>query len=132
MAPVKIQIGDKNNQALDGGLTINHDITQTTHVIDNNNEKYEMLTNLLAKLGNNNQVHLKIIVFCQTKVGVDTLENSLRNNQVISSQMNFDVRGIHGDKAQFVRDEIYNNFKKPLSETYFETSMLVDGNMVAG
>lgn len=31
-----------------------------------------------------------------------------------------------------MRDEIYKNFKKPLSETYFETTMLVDGNMVAG
>lgn len=41
---------------MDSGLTVNSDITQTIHVIDNNYEKYERLTNLLAKLGENNQV----------------------------------------------------------------------------
>ena len=41
--------------------------------------------------------------------------------------MNFDVSGIHGDKAQFVRDDVYKNFKKPLSESYFDTKMVEDG-----
>ena len=109
---------------MDSGLTVNTDITQTIHVIDNNYEKYERLTGLLAKLGDNNRVQLKVIIFCQTKVGADTLEKSLRNDHVISSQMNLEVRGIHGDKAQYNRDDIYRNFKKPLSESYFETQMM--------
>jgi ATP-dependent RNA helicase DDX5/DBP2 len=121
MAPIQIQIGGKDSQGMDSGLTVNTDITQTIHVIDNNYEKYERLTGLLAKLGDNNRVQLKVIIFCQTKVGVDTLEKSLRNDHVVSSQMNFEVRGIHGDKAQYNRDDIYRNFKKPLSESFFET-----------
>ena len=46
--------------------------------------------------------------------------------------MNFDVRGIHGDKAQYNRDDIYRGFKRPLSECYFETRMLQDGKMMEG
>lgn len=67
-------------------------------MLENNYEKYEKLTNLLVKLTENNQVKQKIIIFCQTKVGVDTLEKSLRNDNIISHQLHFDVRGIHGDK----------------------------------
>ena len=85
MAPIHIQIGGNNQNELEGGLTVNKNITQTVHVLGNNYEKYEKLTNLLLKLSDGNKVQQKIIIFCQTKVGVDTLEKSLRNDDIIGS-----------------------------------------------
>ena len=56
----------------------------------------------------------------------------MSDDNAICTQMNFDVRGIHGDKAQFMRDEVYAEFKKPLSECYSETKTPQDGKMVPG
>ena len=66
--------------------------------MDNNYEKYERLANLLYELTEKNTVHQKIIIFCQTKIGVDTLEKSMRNDHILSQQVTLDARGIHGDK----------------------------------
>ena len=55
MAPVKIQISDKNSDGMDSGLTVNSDITQTIHVLENNYDKYQRLTDLFVKLGDNNR-----------------------------------------------------------------------------
>jgi superfamily II DNA/RNA helicase len=52
--------------------------------MDNNYEKYERLANLLSDLTERNTVHQKIIIFCQTKIGVDTLEKSMRNDHILS------------------------------------------------
>lgn len=91
--------------------------------MDNNYEKYEKLANLLYALTEHNTIQHKIIIFCQTKIGVDTLEKSMRNDNILSQQVTLDVRGIHGDKQQHQRDEIYRKFKMPMSECYFESQM---------
>lgn len=77
MAPTQIKIGSQNE--FDGGLTINSDIEQNIHILDSNYEKYQTLTDLLLKMMQNEQQH-KIIIFCQTKAGVNNLERSLRND----------------------------------------------------
>jgi len=51
----------------------------------------------MSKMMENETQH-KIIIFCQTKVGVDDLERSLRNDVKLTDKIKFEVRGIHGDK----------------------------------
>ena len=100
MAPIHVQIGGNQGDQMDTGLTVNKDIRQVIHVMDNNYEKYERLANLLYELTDKNTSPQKIIIFCQTKIGVDTLEKSMRNDHILSQQVTLDVRGIHGDKQQ--------------------------------
>ena len=40
MAPIQVKIGDPKSIE-DGGLTVNSDIQQTIHVLENNYAKYE-------------------------------------------------------------------------------------------
>ena len=95
MMPIQIRIG--NQAEFDGGLTLNKDITQNINILESNYDKYSTLINLMLKVMEESQQH-KIIIFCQTKVGVDDLEKSLRNDGRLREKMQFDVRGIHGDK----------------------------------
>lgn len=71
------------------------------------------MIDLLMKMMENDQQH-KIIIFCQTKAGVDDLERSLRNDSKLNEGVKFEVRGIHGDKQQKERDYTLNMFKRPL------------------
>lgn len=48
----------------------------------------------------------KILVFCETKKGVDELCKQMRYEGMHG------VKGIHGDKAQYERDYVINDFKK--------------------
>jgi len=40
--------------------------------------------------------------------------------------VSFEARGIHGDKMQYQRDEIYRQFKMPLSQTFHESRVPVN------
>ena len=122
MAPTHIQVGDQ--QEFDGGLTLNHDIQQNIHILESNYEKYQHLQELLMKLMQNAEQH-KIIIFCQTKAGVNQLERSLRDDHKLSQAVKYEVRGIHGDKMQRERDEILQRFKVPLADCTF-TSMNIE------
>ena len=110
-SPIQIRIGNQTDN--DGGLTLNSDITQNVHILDSNYEKYSTLVDLMSKMMENETQH-KIIIFCQTKVGVDDLERSLRNDVKLTDKIKFEVRGIHGDKQQKERDYTLNMFKRPL------------------
>lgn len=116
MAPIQVKVGDPKSID-DGGLTVNSDIQQTIHVLDNNYAKYEQFSQLLEEVTDHNKAPKKIIIFCATKSGVDQLERSLKSDAHITSRVTFEARGIHGDKVQYQRDEIYRLFKMPLSQT---------------
>lgn len=47
-----------------------------------------------------NTVPQKVIIFCATKIGVDTLEKSLRYDQNLVNRVRYEAKGIHGDKDQ--------------------------------
>jgi len=72
----------------------------------------------------------KIIIFCATKIGVDTREKSLRYDQNLVNRVRYEAKGIHGDKVQQQRDQIFKQFKIPLKDFFFETRVLQDGNMI--
>ena len=40
------------------------------------------------------------------------------------------MRGIHGDKIQSTRDQIFGHFKIPLDRLYQETRVIIDGQPV--
>ena len=40
------------------------------------------------------------------------------------------MRGIHGDKIQSTRDQIFGHFKIPLDRLYVETRVIIDGQPV--
>jgi ATP-dependent RNA helicase DDX5/DBP2 len=61
-----------------GGLTVNKDIRQEIEVLDGNHEKYDALIQVLTKCCQDRPQ--KIIIFCQTKRGVDELEKNLRSD----------------------------------------------------
>jgi superfamily II DNA/RNA helicase len=67
MDPVTVKIG--KDESMQGGLTVNSDITQTVKVLDSNYEKYQNMSDLLMELTKDEPK--KVIIFCQTKRGVD-------------------------------------------------------------
>ena len=81
-------------------LTANKDITQIIKPIEDY-DKYNALQDQLSKSGKEDRV----IIFCETKRGVDTLTRNLRNTRYMA-------RGIHGDKTQQERDWALKEFKE--------------------
>lgn len=97
--------------------------------MENNYKKYEELGNFLEKITKNNTEPQKIIIFCATKIGVDTLEKSLRYDQNLVNRVRYEAAGIHGDKLQHQRDQVFKKFKIPIKDFFFETRVLKDGVM---
>lgn len=95
-APVQINIGREDGAGT--GAIANIDITQRVCCMENNYKKYEELGNFLEKVTKNNTEPQKIIIFCATKIGVDTLEKSLRFDQNLVNRVRYEAKGIHGDK----------------------------------
>lgn len=54
----------------------------------------------------------------------------MRYDQNLTSRVRLDVRGIHGDKVQATRDQIFGHFKIPLDRLYQETRVIIDGQPV--
>lgn len=67
-------IGDQNGY---DGLTVNADIKQVTHVVNGYDKKAYFLDLLIKLIQENQNKALKMIVFCQTKKGVDELDRFL-------------------------------------------------------
>lgn len=80
--PVHIQIGNV-------GITANNRINQVIEVVEEH-EKYQTLKTFLKKIPNDS----KILVFCETKRGVDDLAKRMRYDGYHG------IKGIHGDKTQ--------------------------------
>ena len=115
MAPIHIKIGEMDDRN-DGGLTVNKNIEQVIHILDSNYDKYPKLSEMLIKLTGEGHQSQKMLIFCQTKKGVDLLERDLRQDRELLGRVNYEVRGIHGDKLQSHRDEIYRRFKVPITD----------------
>jgi ATP-dependent RNA helicase DDX5/DBP2 len=92
--PVHIQIGSLE-------LTANNKITQEIIITEEEDKYYKFLT-LLKKIADGS----RILVFCETKKGVD---HTLRNLQRDGWRQ---ARGIHGDKTQYERDQVIKEFKE--------------------
>ena len=68
MDPIQIRIGDCPESC--GGLTVNKNISQKVRVIDNY-DKYDELCRMIDTMSDGGQKPQKMIVFCQTKAGVN-------------------------------------------------------------
>lgn len=89
--PVYIQIGDPDLQA-------NARIKQNFEFCEEY-DKYNKLRSILSK----GSTGARVIIFCETKRGVDELVNNLRRDRIHG------VAGIHGDKTQYVREARLTN-----------------------
>lgn len=114
-------IGDQNGY---DGLTVNADIKQVTHVVNGYDKKAYFL-DLLIKLIQESPKALKIIIFCQTKKGVDELDRFLHYDRNLHQTISFDTRAIHGDKDQYTRDAIYAKFKAPMAPDTTTSTILI-------
>ncbi|CDW80654.1 UNKNOWN [Stylonychia lemnae] len=85
--PVQIQIGNP-------GITANNRIDQIIDIVDE-------FKAYLKKVNDGS----KILVFCETKKGVDELTKQMRYDGLHG------VKGIHGDKTQYERDYVIKEFK---------------------
>ena len=94
--PVHIQIGQQE-------ATANPQIRQQVLCVTEQ-EKYVRFVELLSSLQAGEGLP-RIIVFCQTKKGVDYLVRQLNQERIQS------VKGIHGDKSQQVREQLLQEFK---------------------
>ena len=92
--PIHIQIGNP-------GVTANKRIDQIIDIVEER-DKYNCFKSYLRKV---NVDGAKILIFVETKRGVDELANQLRNERIHG------IRSIHGDKAQQERDYVINDFK---------------------
>lgn len=81
-------------------LSANKNITQIIEVCQDM-DKYSSLQRHLT----DGVKGAKVIIFCETKRGVDQLSRNLSN-------CNFHASGIHGDKTQQDRDRVLYEFKK--------------------
>lgn len=58
----------------------------------------------------------KIIIFCLRKCDVDNLEGKMLNDWEFQHEFNQEAWGIHGDKLQHERDQVYKRFKTPTKD----------------
>jgi ATP-dependent RNA helicase DDX5/DBP2 len=98
--PVEVKFGDTNN------LNANKAITQVIKVVSEH-EKSDMLKQILSEInpGGEPEKVPKTIVFVSRKSSCDNLANDLWN-------ANYAVDSLHGDKMQFMRTKVMDDFKK--------------------
>ena len=70
----------------------------------------------MKKITDDNKVMKKIIIFCLRKCDVDNLEGLMLNDWEFNSNFYAEAWGIHGDKLQFERDQVYKRFKTPTKD----------------
>lgn len=118
--PIHVKIGDQSGH---DGFTVNENITQVIHVMNDFKQKRTHFQNLLIKLvADNKGAPLKIIIFCKTKRGCDNLEKTLKWDEQLQHAIPYESKAIHGDKEQWERDQIYAKFKEPISK---KTNILI-------
>jgi ATP-dependent RNA helicase DDX5/DBP2 len=110
---VRITVGDEE-------LTANHSITQIIDCCDLW-DKNPRLLDLIHK----KQRDDKVIVFCETKRGVDELERQLR-------RQNVEAAGIHGDKSQQDRDRVLKDFRDGFCKVLLATDVASRGLDIKG
>lgn len=111
--PVRITIGADE-------LTTNHNITQIVDCCEPY-DRNPRLMDLLMKKGRED----KVIVFCETKRGVDDLEHQLRRSGVQAA-------GIHGDKSQPDRDRVLRDFRDGYCTVLIATDVASRGLDIKG
>jgi len=90
--PVHIVVGSED-------LAVTHMVKQNVEVMDSHMKRPKLIKLLQSIMDGS-----KIIIFCATKKGCDHLARSL-------SMENWPALAIHGDKAQYERDNVMNQFK---------------------
>ncbi|CAG9329693.1 unnamed protein product [Blepharisma stoltei] len=91
--PIHIQVGSLN-------LSANHDIKQIIEFI-NEEQKLALILTILRDIMDQN---CKVLVFCETKKGCETLATDLK-------RQNYEAESIHGDKMQRERDQVLRDFR---------------------
>ena len=91
--PVHVKIGDQSGH---DGMTVNKNIEQVIHVVNDFNQKRREFVELLQKVCKD--APQKIIIFCKTKKGCDGVERNLNRDRDLASTIKYDARAIHGDK----------------------------------
>lgn len=67
------------------------------------------------------EVGSKILIFCETKRGVEDITRRMRQDGYHG------VRGIHGDKTQAERDQVYRDFKEGVNNVLVATDVASRG-----
>lgn len=70
---------------------------------------------------NKNNDGSRVIIFCETKRGVDDLCRDLRHDRI------YGVAGIHGDKTQYERDKVIKDFKDGVNSILIATDVASRG-----
>ena len=91
--PVQVEVGDVNS------LNANKDITQIVHIVDNQQQKQQILNQIFGTL----EAGSRVIIFTSTKRMCDQLGMQLMR------QIGCGV--IHGDKDQREREQVLSDFK---------------------
>jgi len=103
-------------------LKANHAITQLIDVVDNHQKYPRMLKVLEKEMGQAVREHEphRILVFSETKRGVDELTRQLRTD-------GFPALGLHGDKSQQERDWVLSEFKNGTHPVMIATDVAARG-----
>jgi ATP-dependent RNA helicase DDX5/DBP2 len=109
----RIQVGDEE-------LTANHSITQIIDCCEHY-DKNPRLMDLVSKKAPDD----KVIVFCETKRGVDDLERQIRRASIQAA-------GIHGDKSQQDRDRVLKDFRDGYCKVLIATDVASRGLDIKG
>jgi ATP-dependent RNA helicase DDX5/DBP2 len=113
--PVEIKFGDTNN------LNANKDITQILKVVSEG-EKSQVLDEVLLELNPTGAPEKipKTIIFVSRKFACDDLANKLWNQ-------GYSVDSLHGDKQQFLRTKVMDQFKRSYLRILVATDVAARG-----
>ena len=107
--PVQVEVGDINS------LNANKDITQLVHIVRNQGEKQQVMTQIFQSL----EAGSRILVFTSTKRMCDQLGMQL------ARQVGTGI--IHGDKEQRERESVLSDFKSGRRPVMIATDVAARG-----
>lgn len=118
-SPVKIKIGEED-------LTVNSMIKQNVFCLKEE-DKYNKLLSILTDMNSNNVTNKneKVLIFRSTKHSCDALAESLNSDS-------FTALAIHGDKTQYLRDKIIDQFKNNRAQILVATDVASRGLDIKG
>ncbi len=91
------------------------DLTEQIYFEVSNSDKFESLCRIIDI-----QKEIYALIFCRTKVDVDTLANKL-------SDRGYDTLALHGDMSQNMRERVLNKFKHRKSNILVATDVAARG-----
>jgi len=109
--PIKVMLKTRETSA---------NIDQDVVIIDKGTRKFDKLHQLLQ-----DEKFIKVLVFSNTKRGVERLEEDLLKN-------GHKVESIHGDKSQFKRQKALDSFKSGRAKVLIATDVVARGIDVVG